>query len=518
MFENKEEALIGNDFISPHNREEVVQQLEKIIRLGVDFKLRQFIGKSASYEELYDIFDEKMPSTGQSLPNLISLVENKIFPYSTNFASPYAMAFPDAGNSTAAIAGALLSDFINQNLINWHPCAPAGTVIEIIVLNWIRELIGYDVIDKPTTPMDVGGVITTGGVSSNTIAQLIAREIAIPKTMTNGLHGAKNEIVSIIPNGIDHYSTRLSMGWLGLGENSIIHAPTEHFKYDIAKLSSIMHELHKQGKKIMSLTAYAGDSRSMTCDDFVRLRELCDTYNTWFHVDGCHGTQLLFSEKLKSKVRGIELADSVTLDPHKVLNVPYVASILILRNPSNIMKIQRPEDIITGEDHSFGQITPFFGSRSFLSLKLYLLIKNLGKSGLGAIIECRHETARLLASKIIQNKNFTLINPKVDINSVIFLYNPEDMQALKNTDANLYLKKLNKLNAQIHTKLLNDGKIWLHNFNIPDLSNALELGSNQIIRPLRYMSGNPLVTEQHLDEMLAYVEEYGSKILKEETA
>jgi L-2,4-diaminobutyrate decarboxylase len=322
-------------------------------------------------------------------------------------------------------------------------------------------------------------------------------------------------MISITPNGIDHYSSRLAIGWLGIGESNVIRAPTKDFKYDIKKLSNLMYTLSQQGKKIISLVAYAGDSRSMTCDDFFKLRELCDTYNTWFHVDGCHGTQLLFSEKLKIKIKGIELADSVTLDPHKVLNVPYAISILMLKDPSHIKKIQRIEDIITGEEHSFGQITPFFGSRSFLSLKLYFLFKNLGKSGLAKVIERRNKIAYMLANKISHREEFILINPQVDINSVIFMYSPRQLKKIKKVNSTRYLEISNKLNTYIHNQLLNDDKIWLHNFQISDLANSLQLGREKIIRPLRFMSGNPLVTEQHLDHMLDSVDKCGKKILEE---
>lgn len=72
----------------------------------------------------------------------------------------------------------------------------------------------------------------------------------------------------------------------------------------------------------------------------------------------------------------------------------------MLRDTKNLRLCHRPEDIITGEEHSFGQITPFFGSRSFASLKLYFFIKNLGLNGISEMIDRRHEMACILANKI----------------------------------------------------------------------------------------------------------------------
>ncbi len=108
---------------------------------------------------------------------------------------------------------------------------------------------------------------------------------------------------------------------------------------------------------------------------------------------------LINVDKYKFKLDGIELADSITFDPHKTLNVPYSISLLLVRDQKNLELIRRPEDIITGEEHSFGQLTPFFGSKAFFSLKLYMLLKNLGLNELKRVIENRCEMAQLLADR-----------------------------------------------------------------------------------------------------------------------
>lgn len=83
---------------------------------------------------------------------------------------------------------------------------------------------------------------------------------------------------------------------------------------------------------------------------------------------------------MKHKIKGIENFDSVTTDPHKVFNLPYVISALLIRDPKNIRKVMSLSDLIMQEPFSFGQVTPFIGSKSRLSLKLRFFIKNLGKN------------------------------------------------------------------------------------------------------------------------------------------
>lgn len=502
--------LIGTNYLTNSNKDLVKHIIERVVKIGVDFKTREKILTYKSFEDIYRMIDEPIPEIGKSIDEVINYVEDNVVPYSTNFSSPYSMAFPDAGNSIAALSGAVLSDFLNQNLINWFPCAPVGGVIEIVVLKWLRSLLPFPVPPLIKTPIDVGGIITSGGVASNTIAHLIAREYQNPSGMKKGYLFSNQRQVLIVPKGINHYSSRLSMGWLGIGENNVIQTPTIGYKYDLTALENIMSELAYEGQKILSVVAYAGDSRSMTCDNFSELRKLCDKYSTWLHVDGCHGTQLLFSEKLRSRIKGIELADSVTLDPHKVFNIPYVLSVLLVRNYNCLKLIQRPEDIITGEEHSFGQVTPLFGSRPFSSLKLYMLIKNLGKEGLGKIVDRRHNLAKYLARKIEIRSDLILLNPDVHINSVIFMYCSEDM---KNSirESEEHIGRINSINTNIQKSLLKRGIVWLHNFMLPDLSNVLITDTSIMLTPLRFMSGNPNISEKNIDEMLDIVVEEGER-------
>ena len=109
-----------------------------------------------------------------------------MLPYCTNFSSPNFMGFPDAGNSVASLGGALLYNFLQQNLINQSFCGPSATFVEIAVIQWLREVVDYkngDINDI----WDVGGIITPGGTSSNTIGIMLARENRFPDAMSKGV-------------------------------------------------------------------------------------------------------------------------------------------------------------------------------------------------------------------------------------------------------------------------------------------------------------------------------------------
>jgi glutamate/tyrosine decarboxylase-like PLP-dependent enzyme len=129
----------------------------RAIEMSLNFKLRDKVLNLASFDELMLHFRESFPKNGLDIDILLNKIENELIPFSMNYASPYAMAFPDSGNATAGITGDILTAFLNQNLINWLPCSPVGTIIEMIVLNWFRELVGFPCQSDLKSPVDVGG-------------------------------------------------------------------------------------------------------------------------------------------------------------------------------------------------------------------------------------------------------------------------------------------------------------------------------------------------------------------------
>ena len=162
------------EILSENNYKYASECFNKALEMGIDFKLNNnFKEKKYSHENFEELL--KTPVNGIELKELLNKVKCEILPYCSNFGNESFMGFPDAGNSIAGISGAILSDFLQQNLINSSFCAPIATYMEIAVIKWFRELLGYKI--KPINNIwDVGGVITYGGTGSNATAMLLARE------------------------------------------------------------------------------------------------------------------------------------------------------------------------------------------------------------------------------------------------------------------------------------------------------------------------------------------------------
>lgn len=490
----------SNLILNKENKTYAKKCLNEIVDMGLNFKLQEnFREKHVSKDMIEKIF--KMPINTTGLEEIITFVKKAILPYCSNFGTEKFMGFPDAGNSIAGISGAVLSDFLQQNLINSSFCAPIATYMKIAVINWLRQIVGYENVEVNNI-WDVGGIITYGGTGSNSIAMLLARENHKQNTMKKGVVNPE-EYKVIIPQGIGHYSIKSSLMWIGCGDN-VIEVPTVDFKYDLKKLKKVL--LENKGK-IMSVVAYVGDSRSMTIDNLIEIHKIVKETdeNIWLHADACHGFSLGFSEKLKSRISGIELFDSISTDPHKVLAVPYTVSALLLKNPETLKKVTTTSDLIMKEDYAFGQVTPFIGSKSWMSLKVWFAFQNIGKEGIAQIIERRCQMAQYLKDVLENRKEYIVLND-VDINSVMFMYVGD-----KN-NITMSVEEINSLNKQIKKKMDMDGTYFLHQFSIND--DNKKISENAILYPLRYMSGNDNITTENINNMIIYIDNIVKKLNK----
>jgi len=515
--DNALNELIQEYFISASNRERCEEILFRSISLGLDFKTGGSGGKPIvnhkEQEQIMRDILEPIPEKGKNLEEVLNEFQTKIMDGSVNFSSSNFMAFPDCGNSLATMTGHILCAMLNQNLINSIHTSPTATFVEMAVINWLREIVGYEVVADPKDIFDVGGINVTGGVSANTAGLLLARENRFPGTINTGIQYDPKKIKVFLPKGIGHYSIKAALGWMGLGKDNAVEVnTTPGFTIDKKDLVKRIKECEKDDV-LLALVAYTGDSRTMAIDDFPNLYKITRDYGMWFHIDACHGLSLCFSEKLKEKVKGIELADSVTIDPHKVLFTPYTLSYALVKDPRKFELIAGVSDLITKEPYSFGQITPLFGSRAFNSLKLWFLMKNLGKERIGELVEHRHDMVKYFASLVERADEFYMMN-EVTINSAAYLYVPQQLKnRLYTPQKDEAVEEINVLNKNIQLRIFKEGQYYIHTFQLNDFRNTMETGTETVFQMQRLMLGNPLTTKKVLDDFM----DYSQKIAKEET-
>lgn len=463
--------------------------------------------------ELASLVCEALPIHGRGLPEVMTDVRERITPYCTPQAHRRYLAFPDAGNSVAALSGAVLGKFLNQNLIAVDRGAPSATFVEIQVLQWLRELIGY-----PTTALtsmrgveDVGGMWTPGGHLSNHIAMLTALGHVFPQARARGVGslGARPAIVMAGP--IAHYSHSDAAFHLGLGWDSVIDVNArDGYTTDPDAVEKILVE-PPEGASPFMVVGVAGNCRTTCLDDLQAIGEICRRHGVWFHVDACHGGSLLFDNDLRRKhLSGIESADSVSLDPHKGLFTPYPSSYVLFRDPMVLTQFSRHQDMVLADDcWDLGLLTPFLGSRGFESLSTWMLIRHLGVERLGEIVAARQDLVRYLERRLMAGGLFVALHD-VDLYRVAFVFCPPEVRAaiagLLPEDVGRAAAVISSYTSRLNTSLYRSGRLCLDEHTLVDLGDRIGLGAGRKYTVMAMAPGNPLHDQAALDEAIGALE------------
>ncbi|WP_198587003.1 pyridoxal phosphate-dependent decarboxylase family protein [Glycomyces xiaoerkulensis] len=446
---------------------------------------------------LRDELVDGLPEAEVGAEAVTAEIVERLLPWCKNEAHPQFCGFGDTGDDPAALAAGVLAMFSQQNLINQRFDAPAATFVEIAVLRWLRDALGFE--NQPLEALEsvweVGGAMTTGGTMSNTIAMMLAREQRAPGTMNEGVEDAGRFSI-IVPAGIGHYSVRAACTWIGTGVHTI-EVPTSGFRYDLNALSDALAE---NVGRIMAVVAYAGDSRTQTIDRLGEVARLVRSAgpDIWLHADACWGLPMAFSERLRHRLTGIEQFDSITVDPHKVMAIPYSLSALLVRRPESLKTVSTFSDLIMQEDFALGQVTPFLGTKSWGSLKLWAMMRSHGRPGLARIAEERVRLARHFADLVDAHPRLVRLNDP-DMAAVAFCYLPIGVDP--NSDN---VERINAFNAELHTALLQDRRWFLHTFTLTDDLGRIDPGAT--VQVLRFTSLNSRLTEAHMTELLDHLD------------
>jgi len=499
--------------------------LSRTLQLGLDFIEGQVRdGKVVKYlpeEELRRKLACDLPQTGLSLDEVLHELEENVVRYSIAQGDIRYLAFPDTGNAVAGVAADILSAFLNQNLIAFDRSAPSGTFVEMELIQWLRQLAGYRYvpIDVPElTLADLGGVWTSGGNMSNHVAVLVALHVRFPEIKKNGLRGLKKKPVIVLAKGIEHFSFSSAALSLGLGQDSLVWADSNpDYTTNPNALRAAIEQMDPECEPFM-VVSVAGNCRTTGIDDISAIRALCDEFGLWLHVDACHGGNLLFSNRLRHRLRGIELAESVSLDPHKGLFVGYPCSYVLFKEPHTLDFICRyPEKFQSPTCLDIGLIMPFYGSRGFHSLKLWLLIKQLGTEGIGALIERRQELNDRLVKRLAKSGWFVLLNDG-DYYRTAFVFLPNRVadlakrNGLMQQNPDFLAQLVNCYTKRFSDALYESGEVVFDAFSLNDLSDRLGLGQDRKYTAMAMAVGHPDMDKTDEDAIFAAMDRFAAPI------
>ena len=321
--------------------------------------------------------------------------------------------------------------------------------VEKQVIKWIKEMIGYS--------RSSSGVLTSGCSAANIIGLTVARNAKSDFNIRRkGLQSVSKKMVLYASQEV-HCSIQKAVELLGLG-NEALHliSVNEFFQIDLQTLKETIAIDRKNGCLPFCVVGAAGTTNTGAIDNLTALADLCNKEKLWFHVDGAFGAWTAMTPKFNNKVAGIERADSLALDLHKWMYMPYEIGCILVRNEEEHRKAfsLMPDYLAHGEGGRglSGGDLPWFCdysfqlSRGFRALKAWMCLKEQGSSKYGHLIQQNIEQAFYLGELVEKSPELQLSAP-ITLNVVCFRYVAPGMDD----------HALDKVNRQIIIELQEQG-------------------------------------------------------------
>jgi aromatic-L-amino-acid decarboxylase len=333
-------------------------------------------------QKLVQALREPLPEKPASFRRLLGQLFERVIPTSLNPASPgYLGYIPGGGLFHAAVAD-LVADATNRYVGIWA-AAPGLVQIEINVLRWFCAMAGY--------PAESGGLLTTGGSLANLAAVVTARHERLPTDFLRG---------TIYTSGQAHHSVHKAARVAGFPDANVREVPMDgQFRMRVDALADRIAADRAAGWQPAMVVASAGTTATGAVDPLPALADLCAAEGLWLHVDAAYGGFFLLTERGCAALAGIDRADSITLDPHKGLFLPYGTGCVLVRERASLLRAHRVEASYLPPSQSdpdrwdFADMGPEL-SRDPRGLRVWLPLKMHGAGAFRAALDEKLDLAR----------------------------------------------------------------------------------------------------------------------------
>jgi aromatic-L-amino-acid decarboxylase len=336
-----------------------------------------------------------------------------------------------ASPSTAPGAFAdLLASTLNTNVTSWRS-GPAATEVERTVVGWLASLIGY-----ADETREAHGLLMSGGSMANLTALLIAHRAKSDQEVTSAGLWNIGTPMTIYASEQVHMSIPKAADILGLGRDQVrLVKCDDAFRMDVADLRQRISQDMEKGLKPFCIVASAGTVNSGAVDPLDEIAEVAREFGLWFHIDGAYGALAAIDETKRALFKGLERADSLSLDPHKWLYVPLDSGCLLFRNEdkaraafsfdhADYIKVHEQNE---DEAFAFWNYGPEL-SRRFRALKIWLTLRYYGTKRIAAAIAEDNALAAYLGERVDQAEDFEMIASPV-LSICCFRYVPPELQS-----------------------------------------------------------------------------------------
>ncbi|HXX41499.1 MAG TPA: pyridoxal-dependent decarboxylase [Chthoniobacterales bacterium] len=425
------------------------------------------------------------PEAGTSLNEIFADIDRVIIPGLSHWAHPQFMSYFGCTTTNPGTLAEMMTGALNVNAMTWRT-SPAATELETLVLDWLRQWLGL--------PKKFAGVVYDTASTSTMHALAAAREEAAPNTRKLGLSGRDLPRFRVYASDQAHSSVEKGAIATGLGEENVIRIPSDSaFKMDVAALRTAIAGDLKAKFKPIAVVATVGTTSTASVDPVSEIAKVCRENKIWLHIDGAYGAGLALLPECKWVTDGWSEADSIVINPHKMLFVPLDFSALYLREIERLPQLfaLAPEYLHlrdpAGAEINYMDYGVQLGRR-FRALKAWVVWRAFGREGLAARIRDHMRLANLLVEWIKADNRFELAAPFV-MPVVCFRFVGADHD------------QLDHLNSEILQRINASGRVYL---------TQTKLRGRTV---MRIGFGNILTTEQHLRNVWQLIQETVNEIV-----
>jgi glutamate/tyrosine decarboxylase-like PLP-dependent enzyme len=380
--------------------------------------------------------DGPLPESGCDPAALLAKTAELLFDHSLFNGHPRFFGYITSSPAPVGILGELLAAAVNPNAGAWI-LAPAATEIETQTIRWIAELIGY--------PASTGGILVSGGNMANFVGFFAARAAQAPwPVRERGAAGGPP--LRAYGSAETHTWIQKAADLAGLGTDSVRWIETDsELRLRVDALRRKIREDRERGDIPFLVAGTAGSVGTGAVDPLPEIAALCREEKIWFHVDGAYGGLAAAVPEAPADLRGLALADSVAVDPHKWLYAPIEAGCALVRDPARLRAAfaYHPPYYRFGEEGlNYVEYGPQ-NSRGFRALKIWLALRQVGAAGYRAMIAEDMRLSRAMAEHVAQEPDLEPFTQALSITTFRFV--PRDLRARRaDGEVAAYLDRLNQ--------------------------------------------------------------------------
>lgn len=336
----------------------------------------------AEPQTVNELFADSLPQEPSSAELILNELEDKLLPYCTHVGHPGYMGLITPSPNPVGIIADFICSAINQN-VGAYSIGPSAVAMERRVVRWLTDLCGYDA--------KAGGNLTSGGMMANFIGLKLGRDaVTRDAAQQNGVR----ERWAVYVSEERHVSIDKAVDCIGLGRNALRPLPTDaNFQVRLDALEQAIAQDKRNGIRPMCIVGVFGTTNTGAIDDIWELRRIADREGMWLHVDAAYGGGMLLSHEWPMRDRGLELADSITIDPHKWFYAPLDAGAVLVKDHDRLTASFgiKPSYLTDELDQSNERyqyyVHGFEQSRRFRSLKVWMSFKRYGARQIGEWID-----------------------------------------------------------------------------------------------------------------------------------